>query len=215
MASEPGQPDQEGRKDLVVLTADLNIENTVKGLLSRPPALGIRAIRHDIFRHPEKDPGCLHRAPEFLRALRERYHHALVLLDREGCGRADLSRAKLEGDLEQRLAQNWGERAAAVVLDPELEVWVWSDSPHVEEVLGWKDRQPDLRSWLVEAGFATAGDAKPARPKEAVEKALRLVYKPRSSALYRKLAEQVSFQRCEDPAFLRFKQIVQTWFPPP
>jgi hypothetical protein len=209
MASEP-----KDRKDLVVLTADLNTENTVKGLLSRPPALGIRAVRHDIFRHPDKDPGCLRRAPEFLRVLRDQYRHALVLLDREGCGREEQSRTGLEQDLSQRLAVDWGERAAAVVLDPELEIWVWSDSPHVVTILGWQDRQPDLRAWLVDEGFATESSAKPHRPKEAVEKALRLAYKPRSSALYRQLAEKVSFQRCEDPAFLRFKEVLQRWFPP-
>ncbi|MEN8217380.1 MAG: hypothetical protein ABFS56_13640 [Pseudomonadota bacterium] len=26
----------------------------------------------------------------------------------------------------------------------ELEIWVWSDSPHVAEILGWKNKQPDL-----------------------------------------------------------------------
>ena len=64
MASDQGRAGEEGRKDLVVLTADLNTENTFKGLLSRPEALGISPVRHDIFRHPDKDPGCFHRAPD-------------------------------------------------------------------------------------------------------------------------------------------------------
>jgi hypothetical protein len=40
----------------------------------------------------------------------------------------------------------WENRAAAVVLDPELEIWVWSDSPEVEAVQRQEHDQlvPDL-----------------------------------------------------------------------
>jgi len=41
-----------GPKDLVVLVADKNIEFAVKGLLSRPRALGVRPITSDFFVHP-------------------------------------------------------------------------------------------------------------------------------------------------------------------
>jgi len=201
------------RRDLILLVADKNIEHAVKGLLSRPEALGIHPIASDVIPHPERDPGCLLRAPEFLRSFRQRYRHALVLLDREGSGRDETSRLELEADLEKRLSGDWVQRSAAVVLDPELEAWIWSDSPHVESVLGWQGRTPDLRSWLVESGFCKEKVAKPARPKEAMEKALRLAGKPRSSALYLQLAREVSFQRCLDPAFGKFKQTLQSWFP--
>ena len=36
-------------KDLVVLVSDKNMEFVVKGLLSRPPALGIRDVFSDTF----------------------------------------------------------------------------------------------------------------------------------------------------------------------
>ncbi len=200
-------------QDLILLVADKNIEYAVKGLVSRPEALGIRAINAFVVPHPERDPGCFLRAPEFLRPFRQRYRHALVLLDREGSGRDEIPRSELEADLEGRLSADWGNRAAAVVLDPELEVWIWSDSPHVDTVLGWQGRSPNLQSWLVDSGFSEASADKPTRPKEAMEKALRLVAKPRSSALYRQLAERVSFQRCSDPAFDKLKQTLQSWFP--
>ena len=200
-------------RDLIVLVADKNIEFTVKGLLSRPKALHISDISSDVFPHPLRDPGCIRDAPEFLRQYRDRYRHALVLLDREGSGRDDETRLELEADLEKRLASDWTDRAAAVVMDPELEIWLWSDSPHVETVLGWGGRKPDLREWLVREGFQQKGSAKPARPKEAVEKALRIAGKPRSSALYRQLSEKVSFRRCNDPAFQKVKQTLQQWFP--
>lgn len=201
------------RQDLILLVADSNQEHTVKGLLSRPQALGIRKVRFNVARHPERDPGCLLRASEFLRPFRERYHHAMVLLDREGSGREGSLRRELERELEERLTADWDDRAAAIVLDPELEIWLWSDSPHVDDVLGWQGRSPDLRSFLVERSLLAAGESKPSRPKEALEKVLRSVRKPRSSALYKQLAERVSFKRCVDPAFQRFCKTLQGWYP--
>lgn len=53
---------------------------------------------------------------------------------------------------------------------------------------------------------------KPVRPKEAMEDALRSVRLPRSSALYRQLAQQVSLSRCTDESFLKLRKILQTWF---
>ena len=200
-------------KDLVVLVADKNIEFAVKGLLSRPRALGVRPITSDLFVHPYRDPGCLLDGHSFLRPLVNRYLYALVIFDREGCGRERLSREELEQQVKDRLSQSgWGDRAASIVLDPELEIWVWSDSPHVDSVLGWSGRQPDLRTWLAEKGFVEANAPKPNRPKEAIQEALRLVRKHRSSALYFQLATRVSVNRCVDPSFSKFKAILKNWF---
>ncbi|HEY2289968.1 MAG TPA: hypothetical protein VGM86_04625 [Thermoanaerobaculia bacterium] len=122
----------------------------------------------------------------------------------------------LESQLEERLAQSgWEDRAAAVVISPELENWVWSDSPHVERVLGWERGSAPLRGWLQEKGLLEAGVAKPARPKEAVELALWTVRKPRSSAIYFELAQNVSTDRCTDPAFLKLRRCLCEWFPAP
>lgn len=136
------------------------------------------------------------------------------MLDHEGCGRERTPRQALEGELEAGLHPDWGDNARAIVIEPELDVWVWSDSPHVEAVLGWQGQEPNLGQWMVEKGFRASGSPKPSSPKEALEKALRLVRKPRSSAVYRQLAERVSFSRCEDPAFLKLRNTLKTWFRP-
>lgn len=200
-------------RDLILLVADSNIEFTMKGLLSRPKSLGIRELDFQVVTHPERDPGCFLRSPDFLRPFQSKYRHALVVLDREGSGQEAQSRHELEEDLEQRLAVVWKENAVAIVVDPELEIWLWSDSPEVDEVLGWQGRDPDLRSWLVEQDYAAKPTDKPERPKEATEQALRLARKPRSSALYRRLAKKVSFRRCTDPAFEKLKTTLRQWFP--
>lgn len=199
--------------DLVVLVADKNMEFAVKGILGRAPAMGIREPISVVHVHPEKDPGCLLRGHEFLSLFHNQYAHALILLDFEGCGEERSARETVETSIEKRLSQSgWGGRAAAIAIDPELEMWIWSDSPQVDAVLGWQGRSPDLRSWLKVKDFLQEGQSKPKRPKEAMELALRTVRKPRSSSLYSQLARQVSLERCVDPAFVKLKTTLQTWF---
>ncbi|MCU0285909.1 MAG: hypothetical protein MUF15_05875 [Acidobacteria bacterium] len=136
----------------------------------------------------------------------------MIIFDKEGCGK-EISREELEREMEKRLAiSGWNERAAAVVIDPELENWLWSDSPGVEIVLGWKDKNPPLRRWLEDKGFFIGDSIKPSRPKEALESALRIVNKPRSSSIFYQLAKAVSVKRCQDPAFLKLKRKLCQWF---
>jgi hypothetical protein len=97
------------RADLVVLAADANIKHAVEGVLSRHAALGIRPVQPTVWPHPERDPGCLLRSHEFLRAHVYRFEHALVIFDREGCGLegcTDASFLKLKSTL-----QGWFRRA--------------------------------------------------------------------------------------------------------
>lgn len=73
--------------DLVVLTADKNMQFTVKGLLGRPKDIGIRPIRADFYIHPERDPGCRLRSDNFLRPFIKLAAFVIVIFDREGCGK--------------------------------------------------------------------------------------------------------------------------------
>jgi hypothetical protein len=200
-------------KDLVVLAADGQIESTIRGILTRRRSLQIRAINADVYVHPEKDPGCLLRGHDFLRVFYRQYEHALVLFDREGCGRQDHPREALEEQIEKQLATSgWDDRAAAVVLDPELEIWVWSDSPEVDQSLGWAGRQPSLADWLVSEGYLAEGQVKPNAPKKAFEEALQIAGKRRSSAICHQLALRVGLNRCAAPAFLKLKGLLGKWF---
>jgi hypothetical protein len=200
--------------DLVVLTADKNMRFMLEGLLSRPKALSIRPVIAVFYIHPERDPGCLLRADAFLRPFVNQFHHAIVMFDREGCGKQKKSRQELEEEVLSNLSlSGWGDRATAIVIDPELENWVFSDSPEVDAVIGWAANTPPLRSWLEEKNFLTPGQIKPLHPKEAMESALRHVRMARSSSIYKQLAEQVGLGRCTDQAFLKLKDVLQSWFP--
>ena len=205
--------DQQYIKDLVILVADKNMEFALKGILSRYHSMKIRDITREIYVHPEKDPGCLLRGHLFMRPFVNRFAHALVLLDRVGSGQERSARDELEIEIDKRLSSSgWGDRASAVVIEPELDIWVWSDSPQVDIILGWGGRHPALRDWLHDNGYLQQGKFKPERPKEAMGCALKVIRQPRSSSLYLKLAEKVGLDRCADPSFVKLKTILQKWF---
>jgi hypothetical protein len=200
--------------DLIVLVPDKNMEASVRGLLGRFKALGIRQLDHRLLVHPGRDPGCLGQGHDLLRPFTRQYAHALVLLDREGCGRETESREALEDSVERKLqSSGWGHRARAIVIDPELEIWVWSDSPHIPAALGSKDDLPTVRRWLIDHDLWTEGRPKPDDPKAAMERILRINSRPRSSSIYEELARKVGLQRCQDLAFLKLRETLVAWFP--
>lgn len=201
-------------KDLVVLAADQSMGLVVEGLLGRTKPFRIREVKSTIYVHRSRDPGCLKEADAFLRPFHRQYRHALVLFDRKGCGREGSRRENIEREIEGRLSRSgWDDRAAAIVIDPELEVWIWSGSPLVERVFGWTGKSPDLRSWLSERGHWSAGQMKPDHPKRAVVEALERTRIARSSSLYVELAKKVGLDRCADPAFGKLKATLKGWFP--
>ena len=92
------------KKIMVVLVADQDIEFSVRGLLSRHKSMNFRELGdedYDIRRHLKHDPGCLLDSHNFLRPLSNLYSYALVLFDRAGCGKDDLSRERLEKMVEE------------------------------------------------------------------------------------------------------------------
>ena len=202
------------KKDLVVLAADKDLEHALKGLFARPEALDIRPIQMDILVHPQHDPACARRGVAFLSNLSGRYHHGLLMFDHEGSGREQERVEEIRESLDADFAGSaWGDRAKAIVLSPELEVWIWSDSPHVAAVTGWTGRQAPLRDWLEEHDWLRPNEAKPERPKEAFQAALRAARRPRSASLYRQIAERVSLRHCTDRSFLEFREVLRRWFP--
>lgn len=199
--------------DLVALVADKDIEQSMIGILERPESLGIRKLNYAIIPHPQKDPGCLKEGHDILRAYLKRAAHALIIFDRDGCGKEIKTREKLELEVEDRISiSGWGDRAAAIIIDPELENWLWSDSPEVDAALRWKEKSPELRKWLKDKGYLKEKSNKPYPPKEALKEALKEVHLPFSSSIFRKIASKVSFNRCQDNAFIKMKEKLQLWY---
>ncbi len=201
--------------DLVALVADADMQNTLKTLLAqRAPALGIRSgLRYRTLRHPQRDPGVVHQAAAFLRPYLGRAQHALVMLDWEGSGAENrfADPEGLEADLETALARNgWPrEQAAAIVIQPELEVWTWASLQHLAQVIALP--RAAVRAVLAQVERDEHG--KPLRPKETLGKLLRAARHPHSPALFVKLAQRVGLQRCQDRAFHKLRATLQRWFP--
>ena len=182
------------KADLVVLVADRHIEAAVKGLITRTSSLGIRELAFDTFTHQGRDPGCLNQGVEFLSGMERRYEHALLMFDHEGCGQDEIA----VSELQERIAAGfrnsaWGDRAKVVIIDPELEAWVWSRSANVASILGWSNRK-ELDDWLVANSWIDEYGAKPSPPKEAMAAALQEKRVPKSASLFRQLAERVSLR---------------------
>ncbi len=200
-------------KDLYVLVADQDMVETLEALLGRPKSLRIRNIQHVVERHIKRDAGCRSDASRRLRPHLQQYCKALVVLDKHGCGRENTPREDIQREIEQDLAVNgWNDRAKAVVIDPELETWVWSGSPHVASVLGWSKSYEDLQAWLMDRGLWSASNAKPSDPKAAMKAALRETHKAASAALFGQMARSVTWRRCQCPAFTELRETLQLWF---
>ena len=201
-------------RDVVVLVPDLDIAGTVDGLLRRPQSIGIRPVSFSIARHLLRDSGCRARAADRLREYIRDHRYAIVLFDKHGCGDPRESRESIGAEVEHRLSRNgWPDRCRAVVIEPELEAWIWTESRQVPSALGWRGDYRSLRDWLTSAGLWLPDTPKPADPKRALKAVLKRTRKPLSASLYRELAGTVTVRRCVDPAFREFTRTLRLWFP--
>jgi hypothetical protein len=210
-------------RDRLVYVADGSMAESVAGLLNRPGihhAIGCAQFsfdsRSDIkIAAGQYDPGVYTRADELMRPFADDYLNAVVIADAEWTGSpgAICIEQQLRSHLENA---GWPpERGLALVVSPEADLWLWSNSPHTASALGWESWDT-LRPALEDNGWLLAGDSKPARPKEAAAWALRngrVRGKPPSRSLFREVSAKVSVQRCQEPAFLRFLAQLRAWFP--
>ena len=200
------------KKDLIALVADADIAATAKGLLGRSESLGIAEIDFDVFRHNNRDSGCRVQAANYLRQYHRDYHYSLVLFDRKGCS-SNLPRVEIQNHVELDLRRNgWEDRSKAIVIDPELEAWVWGFKESLA-TLGWNESYCSLMRWLNEKGLWSASASKPSDPKKALKLVMKHTKRRHSSKIYQQLAREANFERCQDAAFDEFKNALQNWFP--
>lgn len=208
-------------RDCLFLVADKNMEGLLKGFLLRENfhlTLGCAPFRFDarqdlLVAHGQNDSGLYTRANELLGSYQKTHRHAVVMVDAEWDG----SPGGIA--IHERMIQHFNhagwpnDAVCAVVIEPELENWLWQDTPHVCAALGYPGPFANLRCELEEFGFWPKSAGKPKRPKEAVEYMLRRAHKPRSSSIYQELAAQVSIKRCTDNSFHALLSALRRWFP--
>ncbi|MBI2570429.1 MAG: hypothetical protein HYV63_25800 [Candidatus Schekmanbacteria bacterium] len=203
------------------MVADKNMESALRGILSREEVrlvLGTAPFLFDPRRDllvaaGQNDPGLYTRASEILQPYAGSWKHAVVLVDAEwqGSPGADQIQQRLN---EHLVNAGWADGdGLGLVVDPEIDLWLWSDSPHTPVALGWPS-WIELREMLERESLLKPGQLKPERPKEAAERALRLKRKVRSSLIYEQISSRVSIRRCQEPAVLVLLETLQRWFPP-
>jgi hypothetical protein len=203
-------------KDLFVLVADQDMLFTMEALLPRLPNVNplIRNFSFQIVRHPGRDAGCRTQSADFLRPFMDSFKYTMVMLDFEGCGAETIRPIEIEGKIVEELSKRgWEDRSEAIVIEPELEQWMWTDSPHVADALGWGENSKKLKTWLKNSGYQIEGDPKPSPPKEAFELTLRKAKVGRSASIYKKIAASASFKNCEVPSFVKLQDTMLRWFP--
>lgn len=137
-----------------------------------------------------------------------------MVFDYSGCGQEAMAPATLESNLKISLsAGGWGNRAEVILIVPEIENWVFADSPHVARCLGWQARWGNMRTWMEHNNYWISGRAKPTDPRLAMEAVLEKARIPRSSSIYACIARSVSLRRCSDSAFLKLRRVLTEWFP--
>jgi hypothetical protein len=132
------------------------MEQMLRGFFGRPQfsrALGCGPIEvdltQDIIVAPNRDPQVYRLAHELLGPFRKSHAHAVVMLDNawDGSPGGEAIRDGVGG----RMQQSWGiHDHKVIVLDPELEAWVWQESPHVATALGCP---PEFRELLEVRGL--------------------------------------------------------------
>lgn len=198
-------------RDLLILCPDTSIKAAVNSLLTRrKKALNISEIAFDIKVHSNRDPGILGEGLEFLRANKNQYHKFLLILDREGCG-SNESPEEIRNRLMQQ-APGFGfknNELEIIVINPELEIWVWKNKLHLARMVDWTESQ--LSDWLKVKHKIEKG--KPDDPKSVYEDLLRHRQKAKSSANFGYLAEKISLRNCQEPGFQLLSETLKKWFP--
>lgn len=210
--------------DLAIITPDGAYPVVLEAMLNRPDALGIRHIIREIIKDALHDSSG--NTVDLLRPYLGKCRKALLVRDLEGSGWEERGAQALTDELIQKAIANGWDAAAcrAIVVEPEIEVWLRMPSTHLVSLVREKARKnreysPEqilacLEEIICKTGGRTA-DGKPVRPKESFAEFLRQFGMPRSNALYRYLAERESLSRCVSTSYNRLITILQNWFPVP
>ena len=203
--------------DLVVLVADKDLEEAMKSLLARAYDLNLGPFRFEVRRHPNRDGGCRTGAANFLRPF-SNATNAVWCFSTATDVAADSRARRFRATSMLTFLKTVGRIARrAIVIEPELEAWVWGDLAQLSRSLGWKGRVSDLRRRLDSLGLWEPPLAKPSDPKRAMRAAMESApsrhRRRRSARIFGEIAELAAVDACRDPAFNELRNTLQTWFP--
>lgn len=212
-------------RDVIFHLADEHMEKGLKAFFARDNwhfALDCRRFEidpkseADFYRVPgHTDGGIWRHAAENLRPFLDQYEHAVIVLDAdfEPHPGADVLREDISAAMVQA---GWPlERFAVVVIEPELEAWLWAPNLNVARAFGHEDFE-QMRATLEREGLWNPGEAKPHDLKAARDRAARLGGKKLGGPIFKGVFSVISraaFNQCVEPGFITLRTALQTWFP--
>ena len=165
-------------------------------------------------RPPQWIPGTYTTGEELMRPFQKTHRHAVLMLDAQWDGSPGA--AAIRTDLSNRiLVTGWPADAfKVIVIEPELEAWIWQRNQRLATALKFGSVAEMVKAVHDAKVDWPNGQAKPSRPKEALEAvATRKRKIGYSSALHRAITTTISLAGCRDNAFLELRQTLQRWFP--
>jgi hypothetical protein len=211
------------KRPCVFLLADGTMAQVLKSFLSRGHLEGRLRCRTFDFdfqqdvvvdvRNGNTDGGIHRRAHELLRPYLRSHQNALVILDKNFGGQLPAALVR-EEILSSLLLNGWQSGCAeVVVIDPELEVWLWQrGNPHIARAFRYTG-SVSLEEFLGGEGLWPSAALKPARPKEAASILLRQYRAGVRIVVYARIVENISVNSCQDPAFSLLASALRRWFP--
>jgi hypothetical protein len=164
-------------------------------------------------RNGNTDGGIHRRVHALLRTYLPSHQNAVVILDKNFGARLPAAVVR-EEILNNLLHNGWSaECVEVVVIDPELEVWLWQrGNPHVVRAFKYNSAV-SLEEFLATEGFWPSVAGKPVKPKEAAGLLLRRYRAGPPIVVYPRIIENISVRGCQDPAFNLLASALRRWFP--
>ncbi|CAD5370103.1 conserved hypothetical protein [Rubrivivax sp. A210] len=208
------------KRDCLFFVADKTMRETFLGFLGREDRAAQLGCGHFAFDAAEdlffaagqNDPGLNTRAGLLLSPFFHSHRKAVVALDCDWVGSP--GQARIIQNVSTQLHQGgWApEDVIVIAIDPELEQWIWQDSPVLAEEL--RLHAPGgLKATLAQRGLWPEDATKPPSPKDLFNRLRRENNVKLSSSIFKRIATRVPVARCEDAEFRRLVAQLQAWFP--
>jgi hypothetical protein len=213
-------------RDVIFHLADPNMEAGFRAFFARDDwhyVLGCSRFKidpeseQDIYRlGGETDGGLRKRAHTNLTLFQHLYRHAVIVLD------ADFKPSPGAEALQKEISANmlaagWSQDAfCVVVIDKELEAWLWAPNINVAKAFGHEDFEA-MRRALADKKLWDAGSPKPNDLKAARDLAARLGGRKTGGPLFRGVFSGMSKRACDlcqESGFVTLRSALQRWFPP-
>ncbi len=212
-------------RDVIFHLADEHMEKGLKAFFARGNwhyAIGCRRFaidpsdENDIYRVPgHTDGGIWKHAANNLRPFREQYQYAVIILDAdfEPHPSPQQLRADISADM---IASGWPtDRFTVIVIEPELEAWLWSPNQTVATAFGHENFD-QLRARLAAENLWDNGQPKPNDLKRARDRAAKLGGKKTGGPIFKGVFSAISNRACNlcvEPGFKAMRTALQKWFP--